>query len=433
MGGPMGAQGPASGSNGAGNTYENVACPFCGILCDDLEISNTGSGLKVRKNGCEKAIAGFERPVSGAKPQIGGKDATLTDAIKAAAALLAKSRQPVLGGLGTDVDGMRAVMSIADRAGGIVGHAYSEGQYRNYRVLQSSGWVTTTLTEARNRADLFIIVGSDIHKLHPRFFERVVCNEKSIFDAPKRTVVFLGEGLDTSGAQGSRIGEVLTLPAKGERIAEIMAAMRAMAKGVAINADTIGGLPLAAVQDLLARIKKATYCVMVWAPPSLTFPNADLTVQATSEFIKELNQTQRCAGLSLGGNEGAVTAGAVCAWQSGFPLRVSFANGKPEFDPERYALMRLLDKKETDLVFWIASYSNDLAPPKTDIPLVVLGTPGLPMASSPAVYIPVGTPGADHAGTLVRCDNVVSLPLKNLRRSDLPSTADVLAQIEAAL
>jgi formylmethanofuran dehydrogenase subunit B len=39
----------------------------------------------------------------------------------------------------------------------------------------------------------------------------------------------------------------------------------------------------------------------------------------------------------------------------------------------------------------------------------------------------------DHAGRLVRCDSVVSLPLKNLGRSPLPRAADVLSAIEAAL
>ena len=49
------------------------------------------------------------------------------------------------------------------------------------------------------------------------------------------------------------------------------------------------------------------------------------------------------------------------------------------------------------------------------------------------MFIPVGTPGVDHAGRLIRVDNVVSLPLKNLGRADLPRAADVLAAIEAAL
>ncbi len=432
----MGAGLEAKGSgNGAANHYQNVACPFCGILCDDLEIGPSAGGLKVLKNGCVKSVAGFERRFEEPAPQIDGKDATLADAIAAAAKLVAAASLPIFGGLGTDVEGMRAVMSIADTAGGVVDHALSEGQYRNFRVLQSGGWVMTTLTEARNRADLFVIVGSDIHKIHPRFFERVVCNEKSMFSdtPPKRTVVFLGEGLDQSAVVGPRIGEILTLPCKGEQIGEILVAMRAMAKGVAVSGDSIGGLQRAAVEDLVKRCKAATYGVMVWAPPGLAFPNADLTVQAVSEFVKDINLTSRFAGLSLGGNEGAVSAGAVCAWQSGFPLRVSFASGKPDYDVERFSMTRLLAAKESDLLVWLASYTADLSPPDTGVPMIVLGTPGLKLSRTPKVYIPVGTPGIDHAGLIVRCDNVVSLPLQKLRQSSLPRAADVIAQIEAAL
>ena len=422
-------------SGNAADHFEDVACPFCGILCDDLTISRGANGLKVLKNGCDKAVAGFERAVASSGPQIAGKPASLAEAVAAVAKMVKAAKLPIFGGLGTDVEGMRAVMSIADNAGGVVDHALSEGQYRNFRVLQSGGWVMTTLTEARNRADLFVIVGSDLHKLHPRFFERIVCNERSMFSdtPPKRTVVFLGEGLDQSAAVGARIGEVVSLPCKGDRIGEIMVAMRAMSKGVTITSDTIGGLPRAAVENLVERCKNATYGVMVWAPPSLAFPNADLTVQAVSEYVKDMNAHSRFAGLSLGGNEGAVSAGAVCAWQSGYPLRVSFASGKPHYDTERYAMSRLLANKESDLLVWIASYTPDLSPPDSDVPMVVLGTPGLKLTKQPAVFIPVGTPGADHAGLIVRCDNVVSLPLKNLGRSTLPRAADVLAQIEAAL
>ena len=80
-------------------------------------------------------------------------------------------------------------------------------EFRNFKVLQTSGWFLTTMTEARNRADLFIFA-SDVHKFHPRFFERVVCAEKSMFsdNPPKRTIVFVGEDYDTSAAVGPRIG-----------------------------------------------------------------------------------------------------------------------------------------------------------------------------------------------------------------------------------
>ncbi|HEY8195049.1 MAG TPA: formylmethanofuran dehydrogenase [Hyphomicrobium sp.] len=417
------------------NHYENVACPFCGLACDDLEIGPSGNGLKVLKNGCPKSVAGFERPLVEPNPQVDGKDVPLSEAIAVAAKLIKESRLPIFGGLGTDIDGMRAVMTLAERAGGVVDHALSESSYRNLRVYQSSGYLTTSLTEARNRADLFVIAGSDINKIHPRFFERIVCNEASMFsDAPaKRTVIFLGEGLDQSAATGKRIGDVLTLPCKTDRIGEILDAMRAMAKGVAISDDTIGGLPRAAVEGLFARCKAATYGVMVWSPSSFDFPNADLTVQAITEFIKELNLTQRFAGLSLGGGEGSPSVTAVCTWQSGFPLRVSFASGKADYDSERYDAKRMIAAKEGDLVVWLASFTGELSPPDTDVPMIVLGTPDLALKRKPRVYIPVGTPGVDHAGTIVRVDSVVSLPLRKLRQSKLLRAADVLASIEAAL
>ncbi|MFA5949484.1 MAG: formylmethanofuran dehydrogenase [Hyphomicrobium sp.] len=427
--------GSSTGERAQNQAFEDVACPFCGILCDDLAISRSGDSLKVTSTSCPRAIAGFERVVAGGKPQIDGRDADLASAVAKAAALIRSSRLPLYGGLGTDVEGMRAVMAIADKTRGVVDHALSEGQMRNFRVLQTSGWFMTTLTEARNRADLFVIVGSDVNTLHPRFFERVVCAPDSMFetDASKRDVVFIGEGLDTSAAQGPRIGSVTTLPCPIDQVGNVAAALRALINGSPISGPAVAGIAVADLQALAERIRKASYGVFIWAPPSLNFPNADLAVHAVSELVKDLNKTTRSAGLSLGGNEGAVSAGAVCAWQSGYPLRVSYASGKPDYDPVRFAIPKLLADKQGDVLVWLASFTPDLAPPATDLPLIVLGTPGLKTGKPPAVFIPVGTPGADHAGRMVRCDNVVSLPMRNLGRSALPRAADILTAIEAAI
>lgn len=426
--------GTTTGERAQNQTYENVACPFCGILCDDLTIERTGDSLRVQSTRCERAVAGFERSVAAGKPQVGGKDVDLETAIQAAADVIRAAKLPLYGGLGSDVDGIRAVMSMADRTRGVVDHALSEGQFRNFRVLQTGGWFMTTLTEARNRADLFVIIGSDVQKLHPRFFERVVCPPQTMFaeDAPTRDIVFIGQGLDTSGAQGPRIGSVTTLPCPTDQIGVVMSALRAVLNGSPV-ADPVAGIAVADLVALADRIRKASYGVFLWAPPSLSFPNADLTVQLVAELVKDLNKTSRYACLSLGGNEGAVSAGAVCAWQSGYPLRVSYASGKPLFDPERFAIAKLLERKQGDALVWLASFTPDLGPPATDVPLVLLGTPGVKTSSVPAVFIPVGTPGVDHAGRMVRVDNVVSLPMKNLARSALPRAADILAAVEAAL
>jgi formylmethanofuran dehydrogenase subunit B len=460
------AEGDRPGEHAASHTYDNVTCPFCGLLCDDLQVTRTGSTLKV-SNGCPRATAGFQRPLPPAKPLVDGREVSYEEAVKAAAGLVRGAKLPLYGGMASDVAGARAVLSIADRTCGVLDHALSEGQYRNFRVVQTSGWIMSTLTEVRNRADLLLIVGTDVHKLHGRFFDRIVTNPHTMFEtlATKRTVVFIGEGLDTSAAVGPRIDEVITLPVPKDRIPEVLAAISARVRGFAIPAPEaaeappakrgglfsslipgaakgsassapaheIAGVPFAAIDAVAEKCKAAKYGVMVWAPPALSMPQADLTVHLMTEIVRELNIHTRFAGLSLGGNEGAPSAASTCTWQTGFPLRVSYANGKPEYDSYRYNISRMLTEGEGDLLLWVASIGTDIGLPQTKLPSIVLGTPGVRLAQPPTVYIPVGTPGIDHAGQMVRCDNVVSLPMKNLGRSQLPSAANVLAAIEAAL
>ena len=412
--------------------YENVTSPFDGMLNDDIAIERRGDTLKVLKGACAKSVAGFERKLPRAQPTVRGRPVELAVAIKEAARLIGDAELPLFGGLATDVEGMRAALAVAERSGGIVDHALSSAIYRNLKVMQISGWITSTLTETRNRADLIIIVG-DVPKLHPRFMERIVEPPASMFDvtAKKRTVVFLGKGGDA--AFGSDAGETVTLPCRIEQAGEVIGAVRARLRGFRIKARKIAGVPPENIDALAEHCKKATYGVIVWAPPVLDFPHAELTVDQLAGLAKDMNQTIRFAGLSLGGAEGAVTASATTTWITGYPLRVSFASGAPDYDPYRYDIGRMLADGEGDLLVWTASFSPDLAPPKTKLPMVVLGTPGLKLAKAPEVFIPIGTPGVDHEGRLVRVDNVVSLPLRNLGRSDLPSAASVLAAIEAAL
>ena len=171
-------------------------------------------------------------------------------------------------------------MALAERAGGVVDHALSEGQYRNIRVLQSTGWTTSTLTETRNRADLIIVVGSDMRKLHPRFFERIVSPPDSMFGvtAPKRTVVLIGEVPDRKVAAGAQVGEIIALPCKVEQVGEVLGALRARLRGFRIAAKTAGGIPIAKIDALMEHCRKAQYGVVVWAPPTLDVPHAELTV-----------------------------------------------------------------------------------------------------------------------------------------------------------
>jgi formylmethanofuran dehydrogenase subunit B len=55
------------------------------------------------------------------------------------------------------------------------------------------------------------------------------------------------------------------------------------------------------------------------------------------------------------------------------------------------------------------------------------------LPTAPAVEIRVGVSGVDHAGTIMRADTVVALPLAASRPSALPSVAAAAAAIRDRL
>ena len=151
-------------------------------------------------------------------------------------------------------------------------------------------------------------------------------------------------------------------------------------------------------------------------------------------MIKDLNgQNTRSSGLPLGGKEGDQTANQVCGWTTGYPARTRFSSGFPEYDPFLNDINSLLGNGEADALLWVQAFNSKAVPPDTILPTIVVGRSGMVFAKEPEVFIPVGTPGIDHAGHTYRMDNVVAIRLKKLRDSGLPSTFDVLNAIELAL
>lgn len=419
------------------NEFDHVACPFCGMLCDDLTVRNESGRLHLAKNGCARAKAGFERPIPPAAPQIEGKEVALEAALNEAANRIRSARLPLFGGLGSDVEGLRALMALADKAGGVVDHALSAALYKSVGVLQTKGWFMSTLTETRNRADLVIVVGVDLMREHPRFFKRIVSPAETMFGGTteKRTVVLIGCGEGAAArARGELIADVMEIPCQREDIPVVLGTLRAAIKDVPHVTALPAGVSKEALGDLAQRCRDASYGVMTYAPQTLGFDGGDLAVQAISDIVRDMNKTTRFAGLALGGNDGSASASAVCSWQTGYPLRVSFASGAPDYDPYRYDVARMLAENEGDLLVWISSFGPEPAsPPPNKLPLIVFAAPGLEPQRQADVFIPIGTPGLDQTGRMVRCDGVVSLPLRKLRSGLHPPLQEIAAKIEATL
>jgi len=411
-----------------------VPSPFCGIGTDDLTIKVEGLAVKVSANGCGVNTPAFELPITDTQARVAGQLVNLKTAISKAADILRNTNQPVFGGCATDVNGMRALLSLADRSGAIVDNLAFNNARRNLLAMQDTGWMNTTLAELKNRCDLLLIVGTDLEGFAPRFFERYLWNEALfVSDIGSREIIYLGKAPSGDASTSPSGRKATQLACADSDLPEVTAVLYALLKGKSLQVESVGGLAISELQDIVDKLKAAQYGVITWGAAALAFEQAELTVQTLSGIVKEINQQgSRCSGFPLGGREGDQTANQVCGWTTGYPARVNFARGYPEYDPFLFETQALLDNDEADALLWVQSF-NTIAPPQTGLPTIVLGRSGMSFGKEPDVFIPIATPGIDHAGHAYRLDNVVAIRLKKLRDSGLPSTAEVLTAIEQIL
>jgi formylmethanofuran dehydrogenase subunit B len=392
----------------------NVTCPACGLLCDDIAVTQENNMLVERA--CSKGVEFFNTKIEHASPTIAGKTVDLVQAIQRAAEILKISKKTVFAGLSTDLSGFRAAYQAAQTCKATMVHMNAQSSWRNMHVLQSTGWQTTTLTEVKNRADVILCIGTDVVKHNPRFFERNVWVKDAMFVEPAtRDIIYLGgQDLDTSHGVSPNGGKPTVLASSIDSMPEVTAALRALIQGKTLTVTEVAGITIADLQDVVERLKNAKYAVLVWVAKDLDFAYAELTIQNITEGVVALNQKSRAMGLALGGSDGDTTVNYAHTWLSALA-------------PDEH------DMTDYDAVVWVNSFSPNKVMPKVDMPVIAIGHPSMKFEQTPEVFIPVATPALDCAGTLFRVDSSVVLPLKKTRESQLPTLADVMVKLEALL
>lgn len=407
----------------------DVGCPFCGLICDDLAINVGGGGLRVARAGCWLSRRSFEDSAPVASAAVAGRAAPIDEAVDRAAEILSRARAPLFM-ISADIAGARVAMRLADRLGGVVDHPDSDALFRNLRAQQDAGAFTTTLSEVRNRADLVLVVGPDPAPALPRFYERCVEPRRTLLgDQPLDRKLFrLGPPAGAAAAEAPTAPPATELSCALDDLPGAVAALGALLRG-----HDVAPLPVAGLADLADSLKAARYVVLIWAPALFPAAAGELMAQAMLEVVRTLNQTTRAFVLALGGSGNLLGVNQLCLWQSGFPLRTSFGSGTPDHDIHRFSGRRMIADGEADALVWISAFGPATPAVNPQVPAIVLAPRLAPQAALPAVHLPVGIPGIDHAGQVVRADVVVALRLTALREAAAPTVGAVLAMLEARL
>jgi formylmethanofuran dehydrogenase subunit B len=356
---------------------------------------------------------------------IEGRPVALDAAAAEAAKLLAASRLPVVAGLGTDVAGARAAVALAQQIGGVVDHMHAGAVLSELDVVRTAGMLVTTPNEAALRADTLLLVGPGLAAAWPEIGRELLGREPDRhWVAGRRRVIWLCAG--TALALGAEVEPIERLGTDPAHLKVILGALRARIAGrpcgrTALSAQALG--------DLAAALAAARFGVAVWAAAALD----SLAIEMLSGIINDLNATTRFCGLPLAPSDNAAGVLQVCGWQSGLPMRTSFARGVAEHDPWRFNARRLIDSGESDCVLWISAYGPMTPDWKQDVPMIALSAPDADFRRPPRVLITVGRPGVDHDGierVLARGGLAV---VSATRQSPALSVAQAIVRITSAL
>lgn len=106
------------------NIVNNATCTFCGCVCDDIELHADEVRILEAKRACVLGKAWFlnhtaERLYPDAL--IDGREATVAEAIRAAAELLDDANNPLVYGLSNiTCEAQREAVALGERLGGVV-------------------------------------------------------------------------------------------------------------------------------------------------------------------------------------------------------------------------------------------------------------------------------------------------------------------------
>ncbi|HFD12121.1 MAG TPA: formylmethanofuran dehydrogenase subunit B [Crenotrichaceae bacterium] len=418
---------------------KNAVCTFCGCVCDDIELTVDPAGKHITKanNACVLGKAWFlehkveDYPVA----LIDGKEASLKDAVEAAAQIFVSAKFPAIYGLSdTTCEAQKEAVAIADYVNGNIDTTTSVCHGPTGMAFQGVGESTASLGEIKNRADFVMYWGGNPAEAHPRHFERYAVTAKGA-NTPNGKDDRHVAMVDIRPTPSSLIADTFLQIKPGSDF-ELLWAMRALVKDAALD-DSVEertGISKAVLEELVERMKNCQFGVIFFGMGLTMTRGRHFNAGALLELATDLNQYTHFVALPTRGHGNVTGADNVVSWQTGFPFGVNFNRGYPRFNPGEYTTSDILGRGEADALCVIASdpasnFSAKAIEHIKKIPVITLDPKPTVTSSLAKVAFTTATYGINVPGTVYRMDNV-ALSLRPAFDSPFPSDQMVLKAIK---
>ena len=445
-----------------------VACPVCGCLCDDIELTIEDGRIVKVKNGCAMCETKFLNYCKHRilKPLV-RKNGELVKtsfrkALEKAAKILAEADYPLLyGWSSTSCEAMRVGLELAEEVGGVIDNTSTICHGPSALSVQEVGLPSCTLGQVRHRADLIIYWGSNPWSSHPRHIERYTSLSEGRFEESEwkeylskvkssnvkkkvETVLRRVSQRDEASASVSPIREphvalskagrkLVVVDVRKTRTAEIadyflqvqpnhdyelFEAFRALIRDEELDVEEVAGVPVERLEEIAEAMINCSFGTIFFGL-GLTMSSGKMrNVEAAIALTRDLNRFTKFMIMPMRGHFNVTGADTVFTWQTGYPYAVDFSLGYPRYNPGETTAVDVLLRKESDAALIVASDPVANFPKKAvehlvEKPLIVID-PHMNATSHVAdIVFPSAFVGIEAAGTAYRMDHV-PLPLKKI-------------------
>ena len=416
--------------------YKDVICPFCGCLCDDIEVMVENNEVVKTRNACAISQSKFMNHKRNRleAPLIDNKPVPLDEAIEESAKILASSVRPLIYGLSsTECTAVGRAVELAELVGGIVDNTSSVCHGPTIIALQGVGEIKTTLGEIKNRANVIVFWGSNPSESHLRHLLRYSGVVKGLFTQEGRKGRYI-VAVDIRETKMSKMAD-LFLKIEPNSDYELLSALRMVVRGGKLQAESVAGVPAGQILELANKMKSAKVGIIFYGLGLTQSDGRHMNIDAAVGLVSDLTSSTKFLLLPMRGHYNVAGANTVTTWQTGYPYAVDFSRGYPRYNPGEYSSVDVLARGEADAAMIIASdpaatFPVAAAKQLAKIPVICLDHKVNMTTMLSRVAIPVATAGVEVGGTAYRMDGI-PLRLKKVIEplEGISSDAEVLQMI----
>jgi formylmethanofuran dehydrogenase subunit B len=390
----------------------DIVCPFCGCLCDDLDVTIKDGHIETVRNACtisrSKFLNHYKNRVT--KPSINGNEESLENTVKRAVEILAGARRPLIYGLSsTDCGAISKAIEIAEYTSGVLDNTSSVCHGPTILALQQVGESKASLGEVKNRADLVVFWGSNPTEAHLRHIVRYSVTPKGKYvpgGKKDRKIVVV----DVRETRTARMADKF-VKVDHNKDFELLLTLRALIRGEKIILEEVAGVPMSDIEELAETMKTAKFGVVFFGLGLTQSEGRHMNIDAAVGLVAELNRKTKFVLTPMRGHYNVAGANSVTTWQTGYPYAVDFSKGYPRYNPGEFTAIDVLAREEADAALIIASdpgstFPKDSAKYLSKIPVITLDQKITPTTMLSEVVIPVATVGVETEGTAYRMDGV---------------------------